>query len=138
MASEEATLSKNLRKRSTDAEKLLWKYLRTKQIVGLKFRRQEPIGNYIVDFVCYEKAVIVEADGGQHVESERDADRDEWLYSQGFTVLRFWNHDVLANIEGVLEVIRQNCLDSRNQDRPPLTPPIKGGATIRTRANNKL
>jgi very-short-patch-repair endonuclease len=108
MASDEATLAKNLRKRSTDAERLLWKYLRLKQINGLKFRRQEPIGNYIADFVCYEKNVVVEVDGGQHSE-EVDAEREAWLRLQGFEVLHFWNHDVLLNIEGVLEMIRRNC-----------------------------
>jgi very-short-patch-repair endonuclease len=109
MASDEAALAKNLRKRSTDAERHLWKHLRTKQIEGLKFRRQEPIGSYIVDFVCFDKRVIIEADGGQH-SVETDANRDAWLSSQGFKVLRFWNHDVLMNIEGVLEVIRKNCV----------------------------
>jgi very-short-patch-repair endonuclease len=91
---------------------------------GLKFRRQEPIGNYIVDFVCYEKAVVVEVDGGQHSEAV-DSDRDAWLRSQGFNVLRFWNHEVLTKIEGVLEMILRNCA----QKSPSPTPPIKGGAT---------
>jgi len=136
MASDETTLAKNLRKRSTDAERLLWKYRRTKQMEGLKFRRQEPIGNYFVDFVCYEKMMIVEADGGQHSE-ERDADRDEWLKSQGFRILRFWNHDILLNIEGTLEVIRTNCAErspspsldaSHRTGQAILLPPIKGGA----------
>jgi very-short-patch-repair endonuclease len=117
--------AKGLRRRSTDAERLLWKYLRTKQIEGLKFRRQEPIGKYIVDFVCFESRVIVEVDGGQH-SIEKDANRDTWLQSQGFAVLRFWNHDVLLNTEGVVEMIRASCLS-----HPPLTPPIKGGAAKR-------
>lgn len=69
--------AKVLRKRSTDTEILLWKYLRAKQLDGLKFRRQQPIGKYIVDFVCFEKMVIVEADGGQHLESDRDKERDD-------------------------------------------------------------
>ena len=125
MASVKALLAKNLRKSSTNAERLLWKHLRSKQLHGLKFRRQEPIGNFIVDFVCYEIRLIVEADGGQH-SSEIDADRDTWLNSQGFKVLRFWNHDVLMNIEGVLEVILRNC----SQESPFPTPPIKGGATV--------
>jgi very-short-patch-repair endonuclease len=124
MTSDEATLAKNLRKRSTDAERYLWKHLRSKQIEGLKFRRQEPIGKYIVDFVCYEKAVIVEADGGQHSEAV-DSERDAWLRSQGFSVLRFWNHEVITNIEGVLEMILRKC----TQKSPSPTPPVKGGAT---------
>jgi very-short-patch-repair endonuclease len=116
--------AKKLRKNATDAERFLWKHLRFKQVGGLKFRRQEPIGNYIVDFVCYEKAVVVEVDGGQHSEAV-DSHRDTWLMSQGFTVLRFWNHEVLTKIEGVLEMILRNC----SQKSPSPTPPIKGGAT---------
>jgi very-short-patch-repair endonuclease len=134
MTSDEATLAKNLRKRSTDAERYLWKHLRSKQIEGLKFRRQEPIGKYIVDFVCYEKALVVEVDGGQHSE-ERDADRDSWLRSQGFKVLHFWNHEVLANIEAVLEVVWQSCIESDLRGHPPLTPPIKGGVKTKEQTN---
>ena len=81
------TLARNLRKRSTDTERFLWKYLRTKQLEGFKFRRQQPIGSYIVDFVCFEKKIVIEADGGQHSESrerEKDKKRDEWLRGQGF------------------------------------------------------
>ena len=100
----------------------MWKYLRAKQIEGCKFRRQEPIGSYIVDFVCQEKRIIVEVDGGQHsVEQERDYKRDELLEGLGYKVLRFWNNEVLRNIEGVLEVIRDSL------KHPPLTPPLKGG-----------
>jgi very-short-patch-repair endonuclease len=128
-------IAKILRKRSTDTERLLWRYLRIRQIEGLKFRRQEPIGNYIADFVCFESKMVIEVDGGQHTASEKDTERDAWLQSQGFKVLRFWNHEVLTNIEGVLEVIRHNCLESRNQDHPPLTPPIKGGATTGGESN---
>jgi len=100
-----------LRNNTPDTEKFLWKYLRLKQIEGLKFRRQQPIGNYIVDFVCLEKRLIIELDGGQHAEEiEKDKKREKWLKEQGFKVLRFWNTDVLTNIEGVIEEIRQNCL----------------------------
>jgi very-short-patch-repair endonuclease len=105
--------AKNLRKRSTDVENLLWRHLRARQIEGIKFRRQCPIGKYIVDFVCFESKIIIEVDGGQHsIEREKDKERDEWLKSQGFKVLRFWNNEVLTNIEGVLEVIRDKCLFS--------------------------
>jgi very-short-patch-repair endonuclease len=87
------TLAKNLRKRSTDAERLLWRHIRGKQLEGMKFRRQEPIGNYIADFVCFEKRIIIEVDGGKHVvEKEKDATRDVWLREQGYAVFRFWNH----------------------------------------------
>jgi len=116
-------IAKTLRKRLTDAESLLWRHLRAKQLEGLKFRRQQPIGNYIVDFVCFEKGVVIEVDGGQHtIEKEKDNERDKWFEGQRFKVLRFWNNEVLMNIEGVLEAIRENCLS-----HPPLTPPIKGG-----------
>jgi very-short-patch-repair endonuclease len=116
-------LAKSLRKRPTDAEKLLWWHLRSKQIDGLKFRRQEPIGQYIADFVCFEKRLIIELDGGQHaIEQKKDRKREDWFTKEGFQTLRFWNCDFLKNIEGVIEVIRRACLH-----HPPLTPPIKGG-----------
>jgi len=103
-------LAKSLRKRPTDAEKRLWRHLKSKQINGLKFRRQEPIGTYIVDFVCFEKRLIIELDGGQHASQQaQDQERESWFMSQGFITLRFWNNEVLANIEGVLEVIRRTC-----------------------------
>ncbi|MBI4743833.1 MAG: endonuclease domain-containing protein [Actinobacteria bacterium] len=102
-------ITKQLRKNLTDAERLLWRHLRAKQLEGMKFRRQEPIGKYIVDFVCFEKKVIIEVDGGQHSEeTEKDNERDEWFKIQGFKVLRFWNNEVLTNTEGVLEAIRTN------------------------------
>jgi len=110
--------AKELRKNSTDAERLLWKHLKAKQFGGLKFRRQEQIGHYIANLVCYEVSIIVEADGGQHNEQkENDEDRTHWLNSQGFKVLRFWNNEILTNIEGVLEVIRTEC-------QPPLSPAL--------------
>jgi len=105
--------ARNLRKQSTEAEKLLWKNLRAKQLEGFKFKRQQPIGNYIVDFVCFEKGLVIELDGGQHaVEKEKDITRDHWLNTEGFKVLRFWNTDVLMNTAGVLEIIRQHCLNT--------------------------
>ena len=103
------TLSRTLRKHPTDAEKRLWKHLRKQQLEGLKFRRQESIGSYIVDFVCYETRMIVEADGGQHSESRHDEKRDYYLKGQKFKVLRFWNTEILKNTEGVLEAIREEC-----------------------------
>jgi very-short-patch-repair endonuclease len=118
-------MAKNLRKRPTEAEKLLWKHLKANQFEGFKFRRQQPIDNYIVDFVCFVNRVVIEVDGGQHaIEKEKDIERDNYLKKHGFKILRFWNNDVLANISGVLEVIRRNCLS-----HPPLTPPVKGGET---------
>jgi very-short-patch-repair endonuclease len=114
--------AKALRKNFTDTERLLWKHLRAKQMEGCKFRRQEPIGSYIVDFVCQEKQIVIEVDGWQHsTEQEKDKERDKWLKGQGYKVLRFWNNEVLSNTKGVLEAIR-DCLN-----HPPLTPPLKGG-----------
>jgi very-short-patch-repair endonuclease len=102
--------ARKLRKDSTEAERLLWRHLKAKQILGLKFRRQEQIGYYIVDFVCYKASLIVEADGGQHLENaENDEDRTKWLNSQGFMLLRFWNNEILTNIDGVLENILKEC-----------------------------
>lgn len=106
-------LSRNLRKGQTDAETLLWRHLRRKQLEGLRFRRQQPIGKYIVDFVCLEKRLILEIDGGQHaIDQDKDMKRDNWLLSEGYHILRFWNSDVLSNIEGVMETIRLNVLSN--------------------------
>jgi len=111
-------LGKALRKRPTDAEQLLWYSLRMKQMEGLKFRRQQPIDKYIVDFVCFEKRIIIEVDGGQHAaRSNEDGERDAYLQQYGFKVLRFWNNEVLQNTRGVLAIIRENCLS-----HPPLNP----------------
>ncbi|MDD5058138.1 MAG: endonuclease domain-containing protein [Sideroxydans sp.] len=94
--------ARSLRREMTDAEKLLWRNLRLKQFAGYKFRRQHPIGDYIVDFVCLEAKLILEADGGQHADHvESDAIRTHWLEAKGFRVMRFWNNEVLKNIEGV-------------------------------------
>ncbi len=89
----------------TDAERALWQKLRDKQLCGLRFRRQAPIGDYITDFACFNPRLIIELDGGQHAQAENlkhDAARTEWLEGQGFQVIRFWNNDVLQNIEGVV------------------------------------
>ena len=95
-----------LRRSLTDAEQFLWQHLRLRQIDGHKFRRQRPIGRYIVDFVCLEKKVVIELDGGQHSEEAGyDAKRDRWLQGQGYQVLRFWNHEVLKNMDQIREVI---------------------------------
>ena len=97
-----------MRHEPTEAEKQLWKLLRNRQLVGLKFRRQFVIGNYIADFACMERRLIVEADGGQYAESSHDDRRDAWFQQQGFNVLRFWNTDILSNPNGVLETILQH------------------------------
>ena len=96
------------RNNPTKAEYRLWYYLSRRQMKGFRFRRQQQIGRFIVDFVCYEKKLIVELDGGQHSEQQvYDSERTRWLVSQGFKVLRFWNNEVLGNMEGVLGVIAQ-------------------------------
>jgi very-short-patch-repair endonuclease len=113
--------AKQLRKRSTDAENLLWRHLQRKQIEGFKFRRQQPIGNYIVDFVCLTKKIVIEIDGGQHaVYQESDRTRDEWFRTNGFSVFRFWNTELFENLEGVLETIR-NALAT-----PSCSPSLQG------------
>ncbi|HYG61942.1 MAG TPA: DUF559 domain-containing protein [Thermoanaerobaculia bacterium] len=96
--------ARQLRQRMTDAERHLWAYLR-RGFLNNRFRRQAPIGKYIVDFVCFERKLVIEVDGGQHMGSVSDAVRDQFLREEGFLVLRFWNHEVLGNVEGVLEVI---------------------------------
>ena len=97
--------SKALRQNMTDAEQRLWKHLRAHRLDGQKFRRQQPIGPYIVDFVHFGVRLIVEADGGQHADAPHDKVRDAWLQAQGFQVLRFWNDDILLRTEAVLESI---------------------------------
>ena len=98
--------AQELRNNPTKAEYLLWYYLGRKQMKGFRFRRQQKIGHYIVDFVCYKKKLIVELDGGQHAtQTVYDSERTRWLESQGFKVLRFWNNQVLVNTEVVLDVI---------------------------------
>jgi len=112
---ERTELSRQLRKDLTEAERALWARLRGYQVSGLKFRRQQPIGPYIVDFVCFEKKIVIEVDGGQHGEEsvrQRDDERTAWLHGEGFRVLRFWNNEALANLEGLLEVIRQMMGDN--------------------------
>lgn len=95
------------------------------QLDNLRFRRQAPIDQYVVDFVCFEKRLIIEADGGQHNDSESDRIRDAYLKEQGFRVMRFWNHDILSNVQGVLEMIRASC-----QDPPPTSVlPREGGGS---------
>ena len=101
-------LARNLRRNQTDAERKLWSILRSRQFENSKFRRQEPIGKYIVDFVSMERELIIELDGGQHnqqPEQEKDRTRTKWLESRGFRVMRFWNNDVLLNTEGVISSI---------------------------------
>jgi very-short-patch-repair endonuclease len=94
-----------LRINMTDAERKLWSRLRNRQLLGFKFVRQEPIGRFIADFACREADLIVELDGGQHADNERDGQRTLELNGHGYAVVRFWHNDVLNNIEGVLQMI---------------------------------
>ena len=98
--------SRALRKNSTDAERKLWSVLRSRQLNGFKFRKQVEIDGYIVDFLCPAKRLIIEVDGGQHT-AERDARRTAYLERQGFRVIRFWNNDVLENLDGVWTTIEE-------------------------------
>ena len=94
-----------LRAAMTDAERLLWRCLRMRQLEGHRFRRQVPVGPYIVDFACLQARLVVEVDGGQHAGSTGDRRRDAFLHAAGFHVLRFWNHEVLAQPDAVCEAI---------------------------------
>jgi very-short-patch-repair endonuclease len=99
------TQAKALRSNMTDAERRLWYFLRAHRFKDTKFKRQATIGKFIVDFVCFEKHLVIEVDGGQHADSETDRLRTRWLEDQGFRVLRFWNNEVLKNTSGVLDSI---------------------------------
>jgi len=100
--------SKNLRKNMTGEERILWRFLKNHQLDNLKFRRQQPIGKYIVDFVCFEKKLVIELDGSGHNGAEQilyDVNRDEFLKGLGYTILRFWNNEIYKNIDGIIEKI---------------------------------
>ena len=124
--------AQTLRESQTNAEGLLWHYLRDKQLAGYKFRRQQPIGPYIVDFACMPKKLLIELDGGQHAEQHTyDKKRDEFLREKGYKILRFWNNDVFENCFGVLESIRATVQDPPPQQSAPnglttATPPQGG------------
>ncbi|HWX82044.1 MAG TPA: endonuclease domain-containing protein [Xanthobacteraceae bacterium] len=96
-----------LRQRMTNAERKLWYALRDRRFARFKFRRQVPVGRFIADFVCFERRLVIEVDGGQHAESVRDQWRDRWFAANGFRVLRFWNNEVLKNLEGVMTVLAE-------------------------------
>jgi len=121
------SLARDLRKQATDAEQMLWKYLRAHRMAGFKFRRQVVIEPYIVDFVCLEARLIVEADGGQHLEQvEEDLARSRFLESLGYQVVRFWNHEILGDIHAVLEQIHRLLFEA------PSPQPSPGGRGVKT------
>ncbi|MEQ8611114.1 MAG: DUF559 domain-containing protein [Parvibaculaceae bacterium] len=97
--------ARQLRVTATDAEFRLWHRLRNRALGGCKFRRQFPVGPYIADFICIERKLIVELDGGQHADNPADIRRTRFLELRGYRVIRFWNPDVLSNTDGVLEMI---------------------------------
>ena len=105
----------------TDAEKRLWAVLRGRRLRGYKFRRQRPVGPYILDFVCIEYRLVIEADGGQHADNAQDDVRTAWLTTAGWRVIRFWNNDILSNSEGVQETILQT-LETLNVEPSPSRP----------------
>src|SRR5215475_4588926 len=107
--------ARRLRRNQTDAERILWFRLRDRRLDGWKFRRQVPIDRFIADFLCADGKLIVELDGGQHEQDkERDSERTNALEAMGYVVLRFWNNDVMRNIDGVLQTI----LSTLDQQRP--------------------
>ncbi len=120
--------ARKLRRSSTDVERKLWHRIRDKQIEEFRFRRQRPIEKYIVDFICLEAQLIVELDAGQHAENvAHDQKRSAFLHERGYRVLRFWNSEVIENIEGVLERLREVLLLTRLD--PTLTLPLVGEGT---------
>jgi lysyl-tRNA synthetase class 2 len=122
--------ARRLRRDQTDAERALWFRLRDRRLAGLKFRRQMPLGRYVVDFCCESARLIVELDGGQHSEREKeDRERTEALEAMGYLVLRFWNNDVLRNTDGVVESILDTL--GKLTPRPPHPLPLPNGEGTR-------
>jgi adenine-specific DNA-methyltransferase len=126
--------ARNLRRNQSDAERRMWRHLKNRALSGFKFRRQCPIGPYIVDFVCLEKMIVIEIDGGQHaVHIQKDAQRTKNLAMRGFRVLRFWNNEVLANTESVLNTILTALLSSPSS--PSLLPKGEGSMSLYARSS---
>jgi very-short-patch-repair endonuclease len=132
----EGHLQRELRRHPTEAETRLWHHLRRRQLRGCKFRRQHPFETFILDFVCLELGLVVELDGSQHLDSQRDSRRDQFLAEAGFTVMRFWNDSVLRDTEQVLEAI-VNALDRRIAlNHPHPSPPLEGEGDNSRNASN--
>jgi very-short-patch-repair endonuclease len=110
--------ARTFRREMTDAERRLWSLLRGRRLSGYKFRRQRPLGPFIADFACIEHRLVIEADGGQHNESDRDARRTAWLEKLGWRVLRFWNNEILQNPEGVSDTILRVLLETYPASTP--------------------
>jgi very-short-patch-repair endonuclease len=112
-----------MRREQTPAERRLWQGLRNHQLGDLKFRRQVPLGHFIADFYCPTAKLVVELDGVSHIDSQTDGARDAWMLSQGLRVLRFSNHEVLSNPEGVLLAMKQAALSAMPAQLQPPPPP---------------
>jgi len=110
--------ARSLRRALTRAELALWAHIRGRQLGGVKFVRQEPIGRFYVDFVCRDRRLIIELDGGQHAESPKDKQRDRTLCALGYRAIRIWNNDVIENFDGVLQTLLSEL------EKPPLTPAL--------------
>jgi very-short-patch-repair endonuclease len=109
--------ARKLRQASTDVERVMWHLLRDRRLDGVKFRRQVPIGPYVADFASIQQRLIIELDGGQHVDSPRDARRDAFLQGAGWRVLRFWNNEALTNRQGVLEIVHSALTPTLSRKR---------------------
>ena len=136
VSTQQRSRAKSLRHTMTRAETLLWRYLKAHHIEYLGFRRQVPMRNYVADFACHSAKVIIELDGESHDFDSRqrhDGERDAWFKSQGYTVLRFSNDDVLKNLEGVVAMIREASALALAVP-PSLSLPHKGGGNARTAA----
>ena len=125
LTTEQRDFARTLRTNSTHAERVLWRALRSEQL-SARFRRQHSLGPYVLDFACVAERVAVEVDGGQHNGSAHDAVRDAWLSSKGWRVLRFWNNQVMNNMEGVLMMICEALALSPTQLPPPQPSPLQG------------
>jgi len=121
--------ARKMRREPTQAEKKLWYALRDRRFVKWKFRRQVPLGPYIADFLCFETKLVIEVDGGQHDENPGDEMRTRWFRKRGFTVLRFWNSDILTNLEGVLSELERTPHPSRRSSGSPPSPARGEGTT---------
>ena len=126
----QAVFARTMRRAPTDAEKKLWRHLHRLSLDGSHFRRQVQLGQYIVDFVSHKMRIAIEIDGGQHVENAADAVRTKFIESQGYRVLRFWNNDVLGNVDGVLEAIQATVNELQASDSSEI-----GAATLHDAAS---
>ena len=132
MASRNIQRARRFRKQSTAAEGALWRLLRNRQLAGHKFRRQVPIGRFIVDFLCLERMLVIEIDGGKHqLRAQEDHERTLWLESQGYKVVRFWNNQVLAETEAVQEAILAALENATEDPSPQPSPPGRGSKSGR-------